>query len=123
MGGGTKAEEMERSTWVRGAAGKGGTKDEAGRSGARETGWKGSQEKDLLLGWRSEVRGPLLEASFSQSFVLFNIKRGYYPGGEAQEGQGSCDWQTCCRPSDPQEHGPGLQPLAPLASLPHDPTP
>lgn len=50
MGGGTKAEEMERSTWVRGAAGKGGTKDEAGRSGAREMGWKGSQEKDLLLG-------------------------------------------------------------------------
>lgn len=50
MGGGTMAEEMERSTWVRGAAGKGGTKDEAGRSGAREMGWKGSQEKDLLLG-------------------------------------------------------------------------
>lgn len=51
-----------------------------------------------------EVRGqngPCEGASFSQSFGL--LTRGSPPGGEAQEGRGSHDWQTCCRPSDSRE--------------------
>ena len=67
MGGGTKAEEMERSTWVGGAAGKGGTKDEAEIWGHGD-GLEGRSGEGLAPG--VEVRGQRAPAG-SQLFSKF----------------------------------------------------